>query len=315
MQNDTMTPGTLTEDLVRELIKEKRAERRWRNIRFFISILLIVLAVLMVFGQKGPGMIGSGETGGYVSLVRLDGMIAPSENFSAETVLPILKEAFSDADAKGVVLDINSGGGTPVQAAIIHDEIIRLKRKYHKKVIVVGEDLLASGAYYVAVGADKIYVNPNTVTGSIGVIMKSFGFPDAMKKLGLERRVYTAGENKDRLDPFLPQNPADIAKIKTVIDEVHNNFIDIVMEGRKGKLKADPKELFSGDFWPGKTALKLGLVDGLGNLPDVLQVEFNVTRYKDYSQNENLLKAVAGKFGASLSQSLANETQLLEKIS
>lgn len=313
MQNDTMTPNSLTEDLVRALIKERRAERRWRNIRFFAGILLTVLAVLLIFGHKSPTMTGSGNKD-YVALIRLDGMIAPSENFSAETVVPILKEAFTDADAKGVVLDINSGGGTPVQAAIIHDEIIRLKNKYHKKVIVVGEDLLASGAYYVAVSADKIYVNPNTVTGSIGVIMKGFGFPEAMKKLGIERRVFAAGENKDRLDPFLPRTPEDVAKIKEVIDEVHANFIEVVMAGRKGKLKADPKTLFSGDFWPGKTALKLGLVDGLGNLSDVLQNEFKVTRYKDYSQNENIMKAFFNKVGMSFGLSLNNDAQLLEKI-
>lgn len=313
MQDD-ITPASVTADLVKELIKERKSERLWKNIRFFIVILLIGLAAFFLFNDKQPTLNVAGDKN-YVALIRLDGMIAPNESFSSQIVLPILKEAFRDADAKGVILVINSGGGTPVQAAIIHDALIQMKNKYHKKVIVVGEDLLASGAYYVAVGADKIYVNPNTITGSIGVIMKSFGFPDAMKKLGIERRVFTAGENKDRLDPFLPQSAEDTTKIKEVINEVHDNFIQVVMEGRKGKLNADPKILFSGDFWSGKTALKLGLVDGLGNLSDVMQNEFHVSRYKDYSETDNMLKALLSQVSMSFNtESLSQNLRVLEKI-
>jgi protease-4 len=250
-----------------------------------------------------------------VSLIRLEGMIGPGEDFSAETVLPILKDAFSDTNAKGVVLDINSGGGTPVQASIIHDAIMDMKKRYHKPVVVVGEDVLASGAYFVAVAADKIYVNPNTITGSIGVIMKGFGFTDIIKKIGVERRVYTSGINKDRLDPFLPQNAQDVEKVKKVIGEVHDNFNQVVLEGRKGRLHGSPDELFTGDFWSGTSALRLGLVDGLGNLSDVLHNEFKVSQYKDYSDTGSVLKSMVGKLGTSIDQVLNDsEVRVFTKL-
>lgn len=315
MQKETVNHQDLTDMLVRDLINEKRRDRRWRNIRFFIIIALVVVAIYLAFSESGPTMVADDHSKGYVSLVRLEGMIGPGEDFSAETVLPILKDAFSDANAKGVVLDINSGGGTPVQASIIHDAILEMKKRYHKPVVVVGEDLLASGAYFVAVAADTIYVNPNTITGSIGVIMKGFGFTDIIKKIGVERRVYTSGINKDRLDPFLPQNAQDIEKIKTVIGEVHDNFNEVVLSGRKGRLHASPDKLFTGDFWSGTSALKLGLVDHLGNLSDVLRNEFKVSQYKDYSESGSVLKSVMGKLGTSLSQVLSDsDVQVLEKI-
>jgi ClpP class serine protease len=172
--------------------------------------------------------------------------------------------------------------------------------------------MLASGAYFVAVAADKIYVNPSSITGSIGVIMKGFGFPDALKKLGIERRVYTSGADKDRLDPFLPQSPEDVEKIKQVIQEVHDNFIQVVVEGRKGKLKADEKTLFSGDFWSGPSAVKLGLVDGLGNEHQVMQDEFKVSRYKDYSQSQSVVKALLGQMKTSMDTLLNQSSVLLQ---
>src|SRR5579883_786871 len=311
-----MTDPNLTNELVRELIREKRSEKRWKNIRFLIVFLLIAFIAIMSFsGNSIVSLSGPQDEKGYVAFIKLDGTIEPGGSFSAEQVLPELKDAFSDHDAKGVILDINSGGGTPVQASIIHDAIINFKQKYHKKVIVVGEDMLASGAYYIAVAGDKIYVNPNTITGSIGVIMKGFGFPDLIKKIGVERRVHTSGVNKDRLDPFLPQTPEDIEKIKTVITEVHNNFNEVVLQGRSGKLHADPKDLFTGDFWSGQTALKLGLVDGLGNLMDVLHDEFHVSKYKDYSGTQNLVKAFFSQFGTEM-RSLFTESDVgvLEKV-
>lgn len=314
MQNND-NDAMLSKDLIQTLIQDRRSDRRWKNIRFFIGALVVLFIFLGVY-TGNSSMIVEGDGGkGYVALVRLDGMIAPGENFSAEQAIPALTEAFKDKDAKGVIIDIDSGGGTPVQASIIHDAIIDLKKKYHKKVIVVGEDLMASGAYFVAVSADKIYVNPNTLTGSIGVIMKGFGFTDFIKHFGVERRVYTAGINKDRLDPFLPQNKEDIIKIDSVIAEVHENFIQTVLAGRQGKLHGDPKELFSGDFWSGQTALKLGLVDGLGNLRDVMQNEFQVSRYKNYSGESSLLKNLVSQFGVSFGAALSNESvKLTAKI-
>jgi protease-4 len=315
MQHNQLNSQDVMADLVTSLIKEKRSERLWKNIRFFVFFLFIFILVCLIFGGGSPSEKAAGAEKGYIALVRMDGMIGPGENFSAKEMLPILKEAFKDSRAKGVIIDINSGGGTPVQASIIHDAIMTLKNKYHKKVIVVGEDVMASGAYFVAVAADKIYVNPNTITGSIGVIMKGFGFPELIKKIGVERRVYTAGANKDRLDPFLPQNSQDIEKIDSVIKEVHGNFIQVVMEGRKGKLHGDPAELFSGDFWSGQTAVKLGLVDGLGNLADVMQNEFQVSHFKDYSDSGSLLKSLASQLGASFGTAITNDrVKMLAKI-
>lgn len=314
MQNE-INNQSLLNALVGDLIKEKRSDRRWRNIRFFIILLFLVIVFSLIFsGSSSQPSISEGEGEAYVSLIRMNGMIGPGEDFSAESVVPVLQQAFKDKDSKGVILDINSGGGTPVQASIIHDAILELKKKYNKKVIVVGEDTLASGAYFVAVAADKIYVNPNSITGSIGVIMKGFGFPDLIKKIGVERRVYTAGTEKDRLDPFLPQNPNDIEKIAQVIKEIHDNFKEVVIQGRQGKLVGDTEQLFSGDFWSGKSAVKLGLIDGLGNLRDVMRTEFNVSRYKDYTNSGSVLKALAGQMGASMSTML-NESSGLKVFS
>lgn len=279
----------ISADLLRDILKERRSERRWKNIRFVAWFALIFFTLYFIASFFRTSTIT--PTGRkYVALIRLEGMIAPGKDFSAEELLANLKDALSDKRALGLVLDINSGGGTPVQAAIIHDYILALKKKYHKKVIVVGEDLLTSGAYYVSIAADKIYVNPNTITGSIGVIMKGFGFVDLIKKWGIERRVYISGDNKDRLDPFLPQTAQDKNKIQQVMNEVYINFTQAVIAGRKGKLKADPKFLFSGDFWSGETALKLGLVDGLGNLMDVLEREFQTVRYKEYGGSSGIFR-------------------------
>ena len=198
----------VTSMLVQDLLKEKRRSRLWKNVRFICWFVLFAYAIFGIFhllGKSGVSVSTSGD-GKHVALIRLDGMIAPDREFSAEQIVPLLKDAFADKNAKGVLIDINSPGGTPVQASIIHDAILSYKKKYHKKIIVVGEDMLTSGAYYVSVAADKIYVNPSTITGSIGVIMKGFGFVDAMKNRCGETRLYRR-LCKDRLDPFCHKIP------------------------------------------------------------------------------------------------------------
>lgn len=281
----------ISTELVQSILKERRAERRWKNFRFLIWVILIAIVLGLVWSSDYTPSVLDGD---YVALVRLNGTIEPGSDFSAENVVPALKEAFSDERAKGVVLDINSGGGTPVQASIIHDAIMAYKKKYNKKAVVVGEDFLASGAYFIAVAADQIYVNPNTITGSIGAIMKGFGFTELMTKLGIERRVYMSGSAKDRLDPFLPQSKTDLDKANQMLSEVQANFNAVVLEARRNKLRADPETLFNGDFWPGSTALKLGLVDGLGNLMDVTEKEFKVSRYRDFTPSASIFNRVAG---------------------
>lgn len=290
----------MQQELIKDMLKERRADRRWRNIRSFLWLALFAVMIYSIFhlvsGKKSTSIT---DTHKKVALIRLNGMIAPGRDFSAETIVPILKDAFESDKTSGLVIDINSPGGTPVQAAIIHDAIVAMKKKYHKKVIMVGEDLLTSGAYYVAVAGDQIYVNASTLTGSIGVIIKGFGFNEAMKKLGIERRVYTAGADKDRLDPFLPQNPEDLKKIQEVMSEVHKNFEQAVLEGRKGRLKvADPSTLFTGDFWSGQTAVSLGLVDGIGNLTDVMEKEFGTSKFKEFGGSSNLFRMLGGQLGS-----------------
>lgn len=307
-------PQYLANDLIRDFIREKRSDRRWKNFRFLVVLVIFVLVLMGFFAQSDNATMTGNSDHGYVSLVYLDGMIGPGQDFSARNVLPLLEKAFSDKNAKGVVLDINSGGGTPVQAAIIHDAIVRLKNKYHKKVVVIGEDMLASGAYYVAVAADKIYVNENGITGSIGVIMKDFGLVDLIKKVGVERRVYTSGVNKDRLDQFLPQTPADVAKVRQVIGEIHTNFEHVVEAGRKGKLAGQSDQLFSGDFWSAPSALKLGLIDGLGDVDGVLRNEFHVEAYKDYSEQPSLVKNVMNQVSLRLGALAQDDVKVASQL-
>lgn len=302
----------VTSTLMKELLKEKRSERRWKNIRFIFWFALFAYITIGIFSYVGGPTVSVPATNTkYVAFIRLNGTIAADSDISAEQIVPALHDAFNDKNAAGVVIDINSPGGTPVQASIIHDAIMSFKQSQHKKVIIVGEDLLTSGAYFIAVAGDKIYVNPNTLTGSIGVIMKGFGFVDAMKKVGIERRVYTAGVAKDRLDPFLPQNPEDLKKIQVVMSEVHQNFVKAVVEGRKGKLKANPEDLFNGDFWSGQAAMNLGLVDGLGNLLDVMQKEFNTTEVKEYGGTSGLLRMLQGQLNSSFDSMVNVKSRLM----
>lgn len=290
-------------ELTQALLDDRRRERRWRNIRWIGYMIVILLFLALLFFGFGLGSSNKNEPStkqSYVAMIRMTGLIMPGTDFSAEKMIPQLNDAFSDSGARGVVLLINSPGGSPVQASIIHDKIMALKKQYKKKVIVVGEDALASGSYLVATAADKIYVNSDTLTGSIGVIMEGFGANDAIAKIGVQRRVFTAGVNKDRLDPFQPLKPTDVAKVETVLADVHQTFINDVLASRQDKLKGDQKELFSGDFWTGAQAVKLGLADDTLNLWDALQQEFNTKYYRDYSVKESWLSALISNVGTEL---------------
>ena len=312
-----MTEQTTVEhEIVTTLIKERKRDRRWRNIRFFIWVILIVLVLVSVtnFTSKISSLFSFGKQANtskpYAALVRLDGIIAPDKDLSANNIIPNLVMAFKDKEAKGVVLSMNCPGGSAVQSFIIHDKIVALKKKYHKKVIVVGEDVLASGGYLVAAAADEIYVNANTATGSIGVIMSGFGFTGAIKKLGITRRVFTAGDHKDRLDSFEPLVKGDVDKINRVLAQAHQNFIADVKQGRGGKLKAPDKMLFSGDFWNGEEATKLGLVDGTDNLWDVLKTRFNVEHYIDYSARPSFVQSILKNVQTALDRHLIPSMQM-----
>lgn len=302
----------LEKEMVRAILSDRKYDRRWRNVRVFLIAFLLILYAILIFTPSKSSLIDEDTSNPYVSLVRLNGVIMPETAFSAERVIPLLTQAFEDSDSKGVIIVINSPGGSPVQASIIHDRILQLKKKYNKKVIVEGEDSLASGAYLISTAADKIFVHKDTLTGSIGVILSSFGFTDAMEKLGISRRVYTAGVNKDRLDPFRPETEADKAKILQMLENVHQNFIDVVRAGRGNRLQGDPAELFSGDFWDGTTATKLGLVDGTANLWEIMNQEFKVDHYRSYAEKPSLLQNIFKEVGTVMHFKLESETPALK---
>ncbi len=297
------------QDLVKSLIKEKRSDRLWRNIRSLIWIVIVIIYAVLLFGS---GFSPKVPTGPYVAMVRLTGTIMPNRAFSVRYALPAIKKAFADKKARGVILLINSPGGTAAQASIIHDRILELKKQYHKKVVVVGEDSLASGAYLIASAADKIYVNRDTLTGSIGVVLSGFGFVDAIQKLGITRRVFTAGLDKNRLDPFKQLTPADRTKVDSVLAEVHQNFIQDVINGRGKRLKGDHKILFSGDFWTGETAVKLGLADGTGDVWTVMHKEFNAKHIKTYSVRSSIFSAIFKGIGTELKFGLTDKESPLK---
>ncbi len=299
-------------EIIHALLHDRKVDRRWRNLRFFIWVFIILMFAILIFTPRGKKLHSVDTKKPYVALVRLNGIIMSNTSFSARRVIPQLQKAFSDKKAKGVVLVINSPGGSPVQASIIHDKIIALKHQYRKKVVVLGVDTLASGAYLVASAADKIFVNRDTITGSIGVIMSGFGFTSAISKLGITRRVYTAGDDKDRLDPFRPETEADKAKIHKVLAAVHQNFINDVLKSRHKKLHGNQKELFSGDFWTGQQAQKLGLVDGTGNLWNVLKSQFGVNQYKDYTTRMPLLRSLFKDIGTQLHLGLVSSNPQLQ---
>lgn len=293
----------LSSDIVlKQFLYQQKKDRFWRNIRFFVWIVLILFIFIMFFSNLHSALEPSVPEKPYVALIHMEGMIMPGKPFSAESMVPALQKAFADPHAKGVILDINSGGGSPVQSSIIYQNIMALRKHYpKKKVVVVGEDMLASGAYMVAMGAPEIYVNQNTIAGSIGVVTEGFGFVGLMHKIGVTRRVFTAGSNKMRLDPFEPLNPMDKQKIQTVLNEVHDYFIHVVETSRGERLRGDKKELFSGDFWAGVTAKKLGIVDDFGDVTSVMHSVFHVDHYRDYTPQPPLLQSIIGGIGSHLS--------------
>ncbi|HWI11772.1 MAG TPA: signal peptide peptidase SppA, partial [Burkholderiaceae bacterium] len=273
-----------------------RSDRRWR-IFFRLSWLLLVMAI--AYAAFAVRNRAATPTGPHTALIELRGEIAAGAEASAENLIPGIKAAFEDDSAKAIVLRINSPGGSPVQAGIINDEIRRLRKLHPKKVYAVVEETCASGAYYIAVAADEIYADKASVVGSIGVLMDSFGAAGLMDKLGVERRLITAGENKGLGDPFSPLLPKQRAYLQGMIDQIHQQFIAVVKQGRGKRLKETP-ETFTGLFWNGEQALAMGLIDHLGNLDYVAREVVKAEEVIDYTPKENVAERLAKKFGASI---------------
>jgi protease-4 len=298
----TMRPAVeLTlEHLARDLLAERRAERRWR---VFFRLSWLLLAGLITWSLFSQRLHPTTPSGPHTALVDVRGEIAPDTEASAELLIGALRQAFEDHGAQAVVLRINSPGGSPVQAGIVNDEIRRLKAKHHKKVYAVVEEICASGAYYIAVAADEIYVDKASLVGSIGVLMDGFGFAGLMDKLGVERRLLTAGENKGMLDPFSPQNERHKAYAQAMIDQIHQQFIGVVKAGRGARLKETP-EMFSGLFWNGEDAVRLGLADSFGNLDFVARDIVKAEEVIDYTPRDNVAERLAKRFGAAMGEGM-----------
>jgi protease IV len=278
-------------------INEQRAARRWRIFFRFVFLAILAIAVWSAFDFTSDKVA---KTARHTALVELEGEISANSDASSDNVNAALDSAFEDDGTAAVILRCNSPGGSPVQAGVINREITRLRAKYPSKplYVVVG-DMCASGGYYAAAAADKIYVDKASIVGSIGVLMDGFGFTGLMDKLGVQRRLHTSGANKGAFDPFSPETPAMDAHAQEMLDQIHQQFIDAVKQGRGKRLKESP-DVFSGMFWTGQKSVELGLADGFGDADYVAREIVKQPDIVDYTQKESIGERVARKFGAAV---------------
>jgi protease IV len=291
------------EKLAMSAIQEQRRARHWSI--FFklltLGFMFTVLFISMGWVGKNEAALGVGK---HTALVEMQGVIAADSAASADNVISSLQDAFKDKGTQGVILRINSPGGSPVQAGQINDEIRRLRAQYPKiPLYAVVDDICASGGYYVAVAADKIFVDKASLIGSIGVLMDGFGFTGAMAKLGVERRLITAGANKGFLDPFSPLNPAQQEYVKQMLAEIHQQFIDVVKKGRGKRLKETP-DTFSGLVWNGQKGVEMGLADGFGTVDSVAREIIKAENIVDFTTKESIADRLAKRFGAGVASAL-----------
>ena len=301
----------ILEKIATEGLREQRRTRRWGI--FFKSLgflYLFALLMIMIPGEvRHPGAI-PGEK--HTALVELNGIIAPGTEASADRVISGLRKAFESRDTAGVILRINSPGGSPVQSGYIYDEILRLREKYPETPLyAVVTDVCASGGYYVAAAAEKIYADQASIVGSIGVRMDNFGFVDAMKKLGIERRTLTAGENKAMMDPFAPIDPKVTAHMTGLLENVHNQFINAVKQGRGERLK-DVDGLFSGLIWTGDQGVEIGLVDELGSSSRVAREVIGAENIVDFTIERDFFERFADRVGSAAASILARSEFMLQ---
>ena len=299
--NPSSAPGwerATLEKLAFAALNEQKATRRWKT---FVRLSWLLFFMALVWMGLHRGTPATDASVPHTAVIEIKGEIAAGADASAEFVNAALRTAFEDPGSKAIVLLINSPGGSPVQAGMMNDEILRLKAKHKKPVYAVVEESCASAAYYIAVSADQIFVDKASIVGSIGVLMDGFGFTGLMDKLGVERRLLTAGENKGFLDPFSPQSEKQRAFAQTMLDQIHQQFIAVVKAGRGDRLKDTP-EMFSGLFWSGQQAVELGLADHLGNLDYVAREVVKVDEIIDYTRRDNVAERLAKKFGAAMGE-------------
>jgi protease IV len=298
------------ERVAREMLRQQRSDRRWRNFFRLCWLGLVIAIAWAIFAQR---LAASAPNAPHTALVEVRGEIAIGTDASAEALIAALRSAFEDEGAVAVVMRINSPGGSPVQSGIVNDEIRRLKAKHNKKVYAVVEEMCASGAYYIAVAADEIFVDKASLVGSVGVLMDGFGFTGLMDKLGVERRLLTAGENKGMLDPFSPQNERQTAYAKAMIDQIHQQFIKVVRDGRGERLKEEP-DTFSGLLWNGEEAVRIGLADKIGSLEFVAREVVKAEEIIDYTPRDNVAERIARRFGAAVGHGAVTALRELSPI-
>ena len=301
LSSDDRSPSNWERDVIINLategLKERRRARRWGIFFKLLGFAYVLVFIISLIGWNFSSLSTSGQ---HTALVELVGVIADGESASADNVISGLRAAFENEKSSAVILRINSPGGSPVQASYINREITRLRELYPEKPIyAVVVDICASGGVFAAVAADKIYADKASIVGSIGVRMDGFGFVEAMGKLGIERRLMTAGEHKAFLDPFSPEDEYEKQHVQTLLDEIHQQFINAVKEGRGDKL-ANDANMFSGLFWTGEQALELGLVDGFGSASYVAREVVGVEEIRDYTHREDILQRLAGQLGSAL---------------
>lgn len=313
MSDANQQPGwerKVIEQLAFESLRETRRKRRWGLFFRFLGFAYVGALIFLVWNAQNGREVIDGAS--HAAVVRIEGVIGPQAEVKAQDAIAALQAAFESTAATGVILRVNSPGGSPVQAGMINDEIRRLRAKYpDKPVYAVAEDVCASGCYYVAVAADKIFVDKASIIGSIGVRMDGFGFTGSMEKLGVERRSITAGENKAFLDPFMPQNPAHVEFAKGMLGEIHQQFVDVVRAGRGDRLKESP-ELYSGLIWSGARSIELGLADDFGSVASVARDLLKVEKLRDYTRRENFAERFAKRLGADVGSSLRGSIEQLD---
>lgn len=297
---DTKWQRDAIEKLASSALTEQKTARRWST--FFKGLMFAYLFIILFYAL---GWLGGGakNIGAHTALIEVAGVIESGGDVNADSFMKSLHDAYDDKGTKGIILRINSPGGSPVQAGIINEEIKRQK-KLHPKIPVyaVVEDICASGGYYIAVAADKIYVDKASIVGSIGVLMDGYGFTEVMKKVGVERRLMTAGENKAMLDPFSPINPKHQAFAQTMLNEIHEQFKVVVRQGRTSRLKETP-ETFSGLFWSGEQSIKMGLADAIGSADYVAREVIKEENIVDFTTQEDFASRLAKRIGAGASTS------------
>ena len=307
-KDNSSTEQAVVNRIAWEAIAEQRRARRWGIFfkLFFAAYLVLFTLVYLPVDWSSGAMVGAKHT----ALIDIEGVIAPDLDANADYIVAGLRDAFEDKNTAGVILRINSPGGSPVQAGYVYDEIIRLKNLHPDiPLYAVISDICASGGYYIASAADKIYANKASVVGSIGVVMSGFGFVDAIDKLGIERRLMHAGKNKGFLDPFSPLKTEEVEHIEGVLDDVYQQFIDVVKKGRGDRLKNDEK-IFSGLIWTGEQSLDLGLVDALGSAGYVAREVIGAEEIVDYTKRDTYFDRFAKKIGASFAGSLGTRFEL-----